>query len=136
MCTYIYHAYRLRDLADFNELINNTTSAVAWRRTLLQAKPDSPTRMVDLAAVLGKEGQHAEAQALFQAALSRLAQVSMYVCMFVCLYVCMCMYMYICMYVYTCIYVMLRSPASLRCTPTGTWRQCCACMCVYIYIYA
>ena len=103
MCTYIYHAYRLRDLADFNELINNTTSAVAWRRTLLQAKPDSPTRMVDLAAVLGKEGQHAEAQALFQAALSRLAQVSMYVCMFVCLYVCM--YVYVHVYLYVCVHM-------------------------------
>jgi len=66
---------KLRDLADFNELIKNHESAIAWRRTLLQAKPQSIIRTVDLGIALKMAGHYEEAIALLKSAVQRLSDL-------------------------------------------------------------
>jgi tetratricopeptide (TPR) repeat protein len=66
---------KLRDLADFNELIKNHESSIAWRRTLLQAKPQSVIRTVDLGVALRVAGHYEEAISLLKSAVQRLTDL-------------------------------------------------------------
>jgi len=66
---------RLRDLADFNDLIHNEKSSVEWRRTLLQHKPQSASRMVDLASALRATGRFDDAASLLKTTVERLSDL-------------------------------------------------------------